>query len=878
MLQAATEVLVRIFQLEDETLLKGRIQLIEVPANSVLGLEGDLESCVYFIATGKLKVFRHTGDDPKDETKDLLYVAYPGEFCGALSALTGEPSFITIKAAVDAHLIAITKTNLYHIMSEQPKAVCGLAYDLVQRLSPIVRQMDFALDWMELEAGRPLYRQGDEANAAYIILSGRVRSVVKRTDGKKELVDEFGRGEAIGVVEVMTNSTCATTVHAIRDTELACLPSGLLNTIKLKQPQVVSRLIQVLGEKILGSYNRLSSIPAGSFTNSLASRDMKKHMVSNLSTVAVVSMTKDVPLSFFTKELCSAVNTIAPALRLTSLQVQEELGSTALESVHEYRLRTWLAHQEDTHRIVFYQADADVTPWTARCIRQADCILLVGLAENLPSQSLGQIVKQVESISIRVQKELVLLHREGVAHPTGTVKWLNVLGWLSSYFHVRCPEYFFASRQRSRAENKTLPPPPSKHSDFARLARRLTGTSVGLVLGGGGARGLSHVGALKAFTESGVPIDMVAGTSMGALVGALYCEERDAGRVEARTGKWARGMAGYSVMLWDLTYPRTSMFTGRGFNRLAHQAFGEKQIEDLWLPYYCVTTDITESKMRVHSSGSLWRYVRASMSLSGYMPPLCDPVDGHLLLDGGYVNNLPADVLLGQGAETIIAVDVGAEDNNDLTNYGDHISGWYLLWKKLNPLAKKIRVPNLTEIQSRLAYVSCMRQLEAVKSSDMVEYIRPPIDNIGTLQFGCFDSIVVLGYQHCQTVVGGWQKSQTMGHLLSGANEEERERKRRQHLLLEQFEQGVAMKGRSSSVRDLVALAAQIPRQKPPRSEEGGEEVDPNDAANISGYCSNPEGGMFPGDDEDGEESPCSDSVSPVSVPKYVTWSDSELP
>ena len=85
-------------------------------------------------------------------------------------------------------------------MSEQPRAVCGIAFDLVQRLSPIVRQIDFALDWTELEAGKALYRQGDEADTAYIILNGRVRSVVKRPDGKKELVDEFGRGETIGVV------------------------------------------------------------------------------------------------------------------------------------------------------------------------------------------------------------------------------------------------------------------------------------------------------------------------------------------------------------------------------------------------------------------------------------------------------------------------------------------------------------------------------------------------------------------------------------------------------------------------------------------------------------------------------------------------------
>ena len=89
----------------------------------------------------------------------------------------------------------------------------------------------------------------------------------------------------------------------------------------------------------------------------------------------------------------------------------------------------------------------------------------------------------------------------------------------------------------------------------------------------------------------------------------------------------------------------SALCAGRAFNNLLRKTFGEKQIEDLWLPYFCITTDITDSKMRVHTSGSLWRYVRASMSLSGYMPPLCDPVDGHLLLDGGYVNNLPGESL-----------------------------------------------------------------------------------------------------------------------------------------------------------------------------------------------------------------------------------------
>merc|ERR550519_1093358 len=102
------------------------------------------------------------------------------------------------------------------------------------------------------------------------------------------------------------------------------------------------------------------------------------------------------------------------------------------------------------------------------------------------------------------------------------------------------------------------------------------------------------------------------------------------------------------------------MFTGAGFNSSIEGVFGDRQIEDLWIPYFAITTDISNSQQRVHRSGSLWRYVRASMSLSGYLPPLCDPKDGHLLLDGGYTNSLPADIMKQKWAKHILAVDVGS--------------------------------------------------------------------------------------------------------------------------------------------------------------------------------------------------------------------------
>ncbi|XP_008563050.1 PREDICTED: patatin-like phospholipase domain-containing protein 7 isoform X2 [Galeopterus variegatus] len=120
-------------------------------------------------------------------------------------------------------------------------------------MSSFVRQIDFALDWVEVEAGRAIYRQGDKSDCTYIVLSGRLRSVVRKGNGKKRLAGECGRGDLVGMVETLTHQARATTVHAIRDSELAKLPARALTAIKRRYPQVVTRLIHLLGEKILGS-------------------------------------------------------------------------------------------------------------------------------------------------------------------------------------------------------------------------------------------------------------------------------------------------------------------------------------------------------------------------------------------------------------------------------------------------------------------------------------------------------------------------------------------------------------------------------------------------------------------------------------------------
>ncbi|XP_037832626.1 patatin-like phospholipase domain-containing protein 7 isoform X3 [Kryptolebias marmoratus] len=771
--QAAKKDLLQVIQLQDPSLLEGRVTLRQVKSGFVVGHQGDQDVSVAFVISGLLHVYQRMIDR---EEESLLFVTHPGEMVGHLAVLTGEPLIFTVRAQKDCTFLSVSKAHFYEIMREEPRVVLNVAHTVVKRMSSFVRQIDFALDWVAVEAGRAVYRQGDKSDSTFIVLSGRLRSVIAKDNGKKELAGEYGRGDLIGVVEALTHMNRATTVHAVRDSELAKLPEGALNSIKRRYPQVVTRLIHVLGQKILGNMQQVNGPLAGRglALHTPTSKWDAGNPASNLSTVAILPVSDEVPLTAFTLELQHALSGIGPTLLLTSDIIKQRLGSAALDSVHEYRLSSWLGQQEDIHRIVLYQSDSSLTPWTQRCIRQADCIIIVGLGEQEPT--VGELERMLESSAVRAQKQLVLLHREDGPPPSGTAEWLNMRSWICRHHHLSCPRRVFSRRSLPKLRElyqRVFEKCPDRYSDFSRLARILTGNSIALVLGGGGARGCSQVGIVRALNEAGIPIDMVCGTSIGSFMGALYAEDKSSSRMRVRAREWAMGMTSHFKRILDLTYPVTSMFSGASFNYSISSIFRDKQIEDLWLPYFNITTDITASSMRVHTDGSLWRYVRASMSLSGYLPPLCDPKDGHLLMDGGYINNLPADVARSMGAKVVIAIDVGSRNETSLTNYGDYLSGWWLLWKRFNPLAEKVKVLNMAEIQTRLAYVCCVRQLELVKDSNYCEYIRPPIDRYGTLDFGKFDEIAEVGYQHGKTLFDVWHRSGVVDCMLRDRHQEE---------------------------------------------------------------------------------------------------------
>jgi predicted acylesterase/phospholipase RssA len=275
------------------------------------------------------------------------------------------------------------------------------------------------------------------------------------------------------------------------------------------------------------------------------------------------------------------------------------------------------------------------------------------------------------------------------------------------------------------------------------VARRLVGRPTGLVLSGGGARGIAHVGVLAAIAEAGIPIDYVCGTSMGAIFGAGLALGFDIPRMREEL----RELFDSPFALYDFTLPSSSLLAGKKLDRVLQHQLGDGDIEDLWLPFFCVSTDLAHARLVVHERGCLWKSIRASSSIPGIFPPL--PLDGQTLVDGGLVDNLPLDLLLERCTGPIIAVDVFPYGDPGFDRPSGRLAGW------LRSLRTRLRgepaSPPLFDILVRSTLVgSKFRQQVAMNGDHPIVYLEPPVASFGALQWRAHRALFDAGLQYAR--------------------------------------------------------------------------------------------------------------------------------
>ncbi|MCJ1389892.1 phosphatidylcholine and lysophosphatidylcholine phospholipase [Xylographa bjoerkii] len=749
----------------DESKMKTHVTDDLLPPLTKVGTNSSRTSSIRGAASGVKK---------RQQPRKSLFMIKPGGLAGYVGAISSYRSFVDVSAKTDVYVGFLPRASLERIVEKYPVVLLTMAKRLTSLLPRLILHIDFALEWVQVNAGEVIHHQNDESDAIYIVLNGRLRAIHEKSDGLMRVIGEYGQGESVGELEVMTESARPATLHAIRDTELAKFPKSLFNSLALEHPGITIKISKIIAQRMRAliedplleqGKEKKSAAVNNSATSSL-----------NLRTVAILPVTAGVPVVEFGSRLLSALTQIGVVNGVTSLNqsaILNHLGRHAFSRMGKLKLSQYLADLEERYGMLLYIADTNVnSPWTQTCISQADCILLVALAEGSPT--IGEYERFLLGMKTTARKELVLLHVERYSPPGLTRKWLRNRVWINGgHHHIQMAlrtntepahpqirRFGTALKQRVQVLQAEIQKYTSRRirqtplysaetpfkGDFHRLARRLCGKSVGLVLGGGGARGISQVGVIRALEEAGIPIDIIGGTSIGAFIGALYARDADVVPMYGRAKRFAGRMGSMWRFALDLTYPSASYTTGHEFNRGIFKTFGNSQIEDFWLEFYCNTTNISKSRSEIHNSGYVWRYVRASMSLAGLIPPLCD--EGSMLLDGGYIDNLTVAHMKSLGADVIFAVDVGSLDDNLPQAFGDSLSGFWALLNRWNPFSPYPNPPTLSEIQARLAYVSSVDALERAKTTPGCLYMRPPIDAYGTLEFAKFDEIYQVGYAY----------------------------------------------------------------------------------------------------------------------------------
>ncbi len=694
--------------------LAAELEEVRCAPGQALMQAGDPGDRLYIVLAGQLAILvaREEGEE------QVVGEIGPGDVTGEMSLFIGGERTATVRALMASRLACLSRDGFASLLEKHPETsrrISRLVLDRlrVSHLTPqlnrifgpleleILQELQAEIEWLTLKSGQNLFRQGDPADAAYIVISGRLRAAVESAEKGGQLLAEMGPGEMVGEMALLTGGSRSATVYAVRDVGLARLPRLGFARLIDRYPRAMLPISRIVVDRLVRQISRESSPPCGAHT------------------IALVPANAGVPLANVARDLVRALTDHGSALLLTNAIVDRALAKDGIAQIsasdaHHLRLGQWLNDREAAFRFVVYQSEPRWTPWTDRCVRHADHLLIVADVESDPTPSETEARLADRWPRARApRRSLVLLQKE--REPTGTSRWLAGRE-VEDHFHVRA----------------------GSAGDFARLARLLTGNAVGLVLGGGGARGFAHIGVLKALEELGIPIDLVGGTSMGAIIAGFRAQDLDSAEIQ-------RQCAQYAGAQLDFTFPAVALLAGKKLGGQFRALFGERQIEDLWIPFFAISTNLTRAEQVVHRSGRLAEALRASMSLPGIFPPARQGSD--LLVDGGLINNVPADVMReASSGGTVIAVDVSQEvDLRGDRRLTTELSGWKVLRNRLNPFAETIPVPGILSLLSRVREVSSVAALKRTKSQADL-YLKLPLEEWKLLEFEAMNAIAARGY------------------------------------------------------------------------------------------------------------------------------------
>lgn len=531
--------------------------------------------------------------------------------------------------------------------------------------------------WFSLPGGATLFHAGEAADHLYFLRAGRLGAFRKEENGESQFLGVIRPGEPAGEMSLIAGAPHSGTVVALRDSEIFALPRNAFFEACETDPRVMTELARLM---ILRSRQAIAKTSTG-----------------EPSVFGFVSTGPAIPIRPLADKIAREIGKLGYMVTV--------VGSEAQHAPTE-----WFSAVERDYDFVLYAADAEDGGWRTSVARQVDRLFRVARGDADPPQD-G--LPYAEPLQNQRLVDLILVQPKDLEQPEGSQAWVEALQ-PARLFHLRRDDT----------------------QDIARIARLLTGQSVGLVLSGGGARAYAHVGAIKALRERGVPIDFIGGVSMGAIVGAGLA----AGWNGAEMDRRIRDAFVESSPLDDIALPLLAMTRGDKVRERLARHFGDLQIADLWLPFFCVSSNLTTGAYQMHRSGLLRDALRATIALPGVLPPATTP-DNNVLVDGAVMKNFPADLMRAAQLGPIVGVDVSRGRSITADDVARPESVWR--WIRSGQWRKG---PPIVSLLMRAATVSTARDLAAAReATDLL--IVPDLTGVEIRDWSAYEPAVEAGYR-----------------------------------------------------------------------------------------------------------------------------------
>ncbi len=568
-------------------------------------------------------------------------------------------------------------------------------------LSLAQNKLEFGATSRRVHQGEVLFQQGDAADCLYLVITGRMRAV--RSDERTgfRVLGEAGPGETIGEMALVSDQPRSATVIATRDCDLLRVPRAAFETIARHDPNIAVEITRI----VVARLQRLYEQPT---------------LVTQIS-IAIRAPQPVPALEDFVARFTAALASLLPTTVVRRSQAPAALaGQTELET-----WSSWLGATEPvTGARVFAPMPGQPT-WTAACERHADVVFEI-VPPGMAHLADDATVPENAAMPAQGPRRMAILLEAAEPPYAGTSARLG--HWAGSYAHVRI----------------------GHAGDHQRLARRMVGRHLAVVLGGGAARGFAHIGFFRVVRELGLVIDRIGGASMGAIMAAEYAMGWSPERMLEETERVFAGGRG----VYDFTIPYHSIVLGAKGEKLLRGLFGDLHIEDLALPYFCVSSNLTRACLVVHRRGALWNYVGVSAAIPGVFPALVE--NGDLLVDGGVLDEVPVDVARSEGPGFVMGINVSQKI--DLAMRGK-FSGRPRLRHLLASLWRSPQhpecIPSLMRVLYRTAVLSAVYRKDlSRKEADL--FVDIPLTDFGGFDWKSLPKIADRGEQTAREVLHAW--------------------------------------------------------------------------------------------------------------------------